>query len=331
MSEELDNERSARSWRTIRQDVTSRAMSKRGRQRQLMAWTKIGVVAGLAALITWGAYSVVHTWESDRAALATAVRSAPVREIVVLTDGVLTRDWVARTIALPRDTTLMALDLTALRTKLMASGQVSVAVLTRNFPDTLVVNLQERTPVARLQVADLSGNRQLLVARDGVVYDGANYEKALVTSLPWLAGFSLRRAAGGNGYEPIDGMAAVANLITTAQMQAPHLYRQWTIVSLERLRSHGELLVKPQDGSEITFNANEGYLRQLAQLDFVLDSTRPVVSDENPLLSVNLVDAKNVTVRLAKTPDELAKQAPAKGAPSFQLQSPTPRRTKRDL
>jgi cell division protein FtsQ len=332
MSEDTDNERSARSWRTIRQDVTSRAMSKRGRQRQLMAWGKVGLFAGLLGLIGWGSYSVIHAWESDRAALASAVRSAPVREIVLLTDGVLTRDWVARTLALPRDTTLMALDLAALRTKLMASGQVNVAVLTRNFPDTLVVNLQERTPVARIQVADGVGNRQLLVARDGVVYDGANYDRGLVATLPWLAGFTLRRSALGAGYEPIEGMPTVANLLTTAQTQAPHLYREWVIVSLERLRAHGELVVKPQDSSQITFTAKEGFLRQLAQLDFVLDSTRPVVSEENPLLSVNLTDAKNVTVRMARTPDELAQQAPAvHGAPTFQLQSPTPRRKNRDL
>lgn len=330
MSDEKDHAGNVRSWRTIRQDVTSRAMSRRGRQRQRMAWVKIALLCGLLGLSAWGIYSVVHAWESDRAAIASAVRSAPVREIVVLTNGVLTREWVAKTLALPPRTTLMALDLGALREKLMASGQISVAVLTRNFPDTLVVNLQERTPVARLQVADGFGiPRQLLVARDGVVYDGANYENALVAGLPWLAGFSLRRAADGHGYEPIAQMATVAELLTTAQVQAPHLYRDWLFVSLERLREHRELVVKAQEIPEIVFSAREDFFRQIAQLDYIIDATRQQLGEPS-LQSVNLALGPHVPVKLAQTPDELAKQQKA-AVPAFNLQPSTSRKPKRDL
>jgi hypothetical protein len=327
MSEEKDSERSARSWRTIRQDVTSRAMSKRGRQRQLLAWVKGAALLALVGLSTWGIYSVVHAWESDRAAIASAVKSEPVREIVVLTNGVLTRDWVAKTLALPPRTTLMALDLGALREKLMASGQISVAVLTRNFPDTLVVNLQERTPVARIQIADGPATRQLLVAKDGVVYDGANYEKTLIAGLPWLAGFSLRRSEGG-GYEPIAGMDTVADLLTTAQLQAPNLYRDWLFVSLERLRDHRELVVKSQEIPEIVFSAREDFFRQIAQLDYIIDATKQQLAQPQ-LQSVNLALGPQVPVKLAQTPEELAK--PAKGTPAFNLQPSTSRKTKRDL
>ncbi len=331
MSEEKDHAGNVRSWRTIRQDVTSRAMSKRGRQRQRMAWVKLAVLCGLVATSTWGIYSVVHAWESDRAAIASAVRSEPVREIVVLTNGVLTRDWVAKTLALPPRTTLMALDLGALREKLMASGQVSVAVLTRNFPDTLVVNLQERTPVARIQVADGSGiPRPLLVAKDGVVYDGAAYEKTLLAGLPWLAGFSLRRSGDGNGYEPIAQMEPVAELLSTAQVQAPHLYRDWLFVSLERLREHRELVVKSQEIPEIVFSAREDFFRQIAQLDYIIDATRQQLGQPS-LQSVNLALGPQVPVKLAQTPDELAKQQKAT-APAFNLQpSTSPRKPKRDL
>lgn len=330
MSEETDNGTPGGSWRTIRQDVTSRAMSKRGRHRQLMAWTKFAAIVVLVGGSIFGIYSVVHTWESDRAAIATAVKSEPVREIVVLTNGVLNREWVAKTVALPKETTLMALDLAALREKLMASGQVSVAVLTRNFPDTLVVNLQERTPVARLQVGDSAGARQLLVAKDGVVYDGANYDKSLVATLPWLAGFSLRRGPVAGMYEPIEGMDAVANLLTTAQLQAPNLYRSWLIVSLDRLRTHQELLVKSEEIPEIVFSAKDDFFRQIAQLDYIVDTTR-TQSGQASLQSVNLALGRDVPVRFSQTPDELAKQGPKAGAPVFNLQPSSPRKTKRDL
>lgn len=332
MSEENSTPRPGRSWRTIRQEVTPRAMSRRGRRRQLMGWTRAGALAVLLAASGWGIYTVVSAWESDRAALASAVRSEPVREVLLLTDGVLTRDWVVQTLALPREVSLMALDLAAQREKLMAHGQIRLAVLTRSFPDTLVVTLQERTPVARLQVEDGLGQpRQLLVARDGVVYEGAQYDRTMVAALPWLAGFSLRRAAGG-GYEPVSGMETVTDLLTTAQIQAPHLYREWLFVSLARLADRGELVVKAQDIEEIVFSARDDYHRQLAQLDYILDATRRQLGAEPALQSVNLSLGAQVPVRLGRTPEELARQVKNR-APQFELTLPAsnPRQTKRDL
>lgn len=332
MSEENPNTPTGRSWRTIRQEVTPRAMSARGRRRQQLAWFKGIALTVLVGGSTWGLVAIFNAWESDRAALASAVKSEPVREIVLVTDGVLTREWVAQTLALPRQVTLMALDLAAQREKLMAHGQVRVAVLTRSFPDTLVVTLQERTPVARLQVDDGRGQpQQLLVAKDGVVYDGANYDKAMVAGLPWLAGFSLRRSAAG-GYEPIPGLDQVAELLTTAQIQAPHLYREWLIVSLARLRENHELVVKAQDIPEIVFSTRDDYFRQLAQLDYIIDATRAQLGDEPALQSVNLALGPQVPVKLARTPEELARQQRQR-IPQFDLtlQPSTPRKSQRDL
>jgi len=333
MSEEKDIAAAERSWRTIRQDVTPRAMSARGRRRQQMAWFKGAALVALTGAVAWGVYEMVHTWENDRAAIASAVKSEPVKDIVVITDGVLGNDWAARVLALPRHTTLMALDLAALREKLMAVGQVRVAVLTRNFPDTLRIDLQERTPVARIQVEDGGGKKQLLVAKDGVVYEGVNYDKALLATLPWLADFRLRRADNGPGYAPIDGMKAVADLLTTAQLQAPHLYREWLFVSLARLASHDEIAVKAQDIPEIVFSAKQDFFRQIAQLDYIIDETKRTLA-EPQLLSVNLALGPQVPVRLAQTPEELARQAKSGAvAPAFNFTSPSPSKQKpsRDL
>lgn len=332
MSEENTHAPSARSWRTISQEVTARAMSRRGRRRQQLAWFKGLALTVLLGGTTWGLLAVFNAWESDRAAIASAVKSEPVREVVLVTDGVLTREWTVQTLALPRNVSLMALDLAAQREKLIANGQVKLAVLTRSFPDTLVVTLQERTPVARLQVADGLGRpKQLLVAKDGVVYEGAHYDKSMVAGLPWLAGFSLRRAATG-GYEPVAGMAEVSALLTTAQIQAPHLYRDWLFVSLDRLSERHELVVKAQDIAEIVFSTRDDYHRQLAQLDYIIDATRAQLGDEPALQSVNLALGPQVPVKLVQTPEELArrqKQRPLQF--DLTLQPSTSRNTKRDL
>lgn len=314
-----------RSWRTIRQEVKPLAMSRQGRRRRLLAWTKVAALVAFVAGSGWGIYEIAHSWVTDRAALATAVHSGKVKDVVVITDGVLFRDWVNGVLALPKSASLMALDLPALRDRLLASGQVRVAVLTRNFPDTLVVTLQERTPVARVQAEDSSGvARQLLVAKDGVVYDGLNYDKAMLATLPWLDG--VRLVKSGDRFEPIEGMAEVSALLSMAQLQAPHLYREWLIVSLANLAERDEIVVRAEDVPEIVFSRKRDFFKQIAQLDFVIDETRRL---EHPLLlqSVNLsLEGQVPVVPRAATPAELA----ALPAASFSLQ-PSPRKTKREL
>ncbi|MBL9216556.1 MAG: FtsQ-type POTRA domain-containing protein [Opitutaceae bacterium] len=313
-----------RSWRNIRQEVQPVAMSRRGRRRRQLAWLKAGVLLTLAAAGGWGVHLAVHAWGHDRAALATAVHSDPVREVVLITDGVLTRAWVTAALALPRPSSLMALDLPTLRNRLLAHGQVRVAVLTRKFPDTLVVTLQERTPVARVQAADGAGQpRQLLVARDGVVYDGVSYDRQMVAGLPWLDGIRLVRTAAG--FEPVAGMEDVSALLTTAQLQAPHLYREWLIVSLTRLAAADEIVVRSQGGMEAVFSRRRDYFKQLAQLDYVIDRTRETPAAP-ALLSVNLALDGQVPIRVQ---EEAPDRAPGVG-PGFS-HSNSQRKAKRDL
>lgn len=313
-----------RSWRNIRQEVQPLAMSRQGRRRQLAAWVKVGALSALVAGTGWGACAIARSWAHDRAALAAAVHSEPVRHVILHTDGVLTRDWAAQVLALPKPASLMALDLPALRNRLLTCGQVRVAVLTRDFPDTLVVTLQERTPVARVQANDgLGAPKQLLVAKDGVVYDGLNSDKEMLARLPWLDG--IRLVKSGPGFEPVAGMAEVAALLSTAQLQAPHLYREWLIVSLARLAGRDEIVVKAQDLPEIVFSRKRDFYKQIARLDSVIDAAQRLETVP-ALLSVNLALEGQVPVRLQGSPAELA----AAPAPIFPLQ-PSQRKAQRDL
>ncbi len=323
MSAPTDNSSAqpGRSWRSIRQDVQPVALSSKGRHRRNLAWLKYTVVCAGTGLAAWSAYAVVHSWEHDREALATAVRSEPVREITLITDGTLTRNWVAATLALPKNASLMGLDLTALRDRLTGHGQVRVAVLTRNFPDLLAVTLQERSPVARIQVQDSDGRpQQLVVARDGVIYAGVNYGKPLLASLPWLDGVKLTRT--GDGYAPIAGMDAVANLLTTAQLQAPHLYREWLIVSLAQLAESDEIVVKTQEIPRIVFSRREDFFRQVAQLDYVIDAAR--VQPDAALMQVNLTLGSQVAVQFDRPADQFFKAHPT-------ITTQPQRKGKRDL
>ena len=310
-----------RSWRSIRQDVQPVALSSKGRRRRNVAWLKYSALCLGVGFAGWGTYAVVHSWENDRAALATAVRSEPVREISLITDGTLTKKWVAETLGLAKNASLMALDLAVLRDRLTANGQVRVAVVARSFPDMLVVTLQERSPVARVQVQDSGGRpKQLVVARDGVIYDGFNYDKQLLASMPWLDGVKLARA--GNGYAPITGMDAVSSLLSTAQLQAPHLYREWLIVSLARLAESDEIVVKTQEIPQIVFSRREDYFRQVAQLDYVIDAARS--QPDAALTQVNLTLGNQVAVQFDRPADQFFKAHPT-------ITTQPQRKGKRDL
>jgi cell division protein FtsQ len=307
----------ARTWQDISQSVNPRAMSKAGRQRRLASTLKFAGVASVLALIVWGAIEIAEKMGSSPNQLGLAESGPPLKDIALTTDGVLDHTWAGRTLVLPKNATLMSLDLYALRTRLLANGQVKAAVLTRNFPATLAINIQERSPVARVQV-QVGANPPcaFLVARDGVVYDGKNYDPALLNTLPWLDGVKLVRA--GDGFAPIDGMDAVADLLVTARNQAEHLYRTFEVISLARLASDGELVVRSKDIPEITFSTRDDFFRQLARLDYVLDLAR--AQPDKPLKSIDLANGLQVPVTI----DTVARlqnsaSAPAPGHSLFPL------------
>jgi cell division protein FtsQ len=317
--------KSGRSWREIRQEVKPRAMSRRGRRRRRLEWFKITLLCLAVGGVIAGGSFAYSTWHRDRSALALMVKSEPVREISVITDGTLGREWVEELFMLPRTSTLMELDLPKLRDRLESFGQVRRAVVTRRFPDMLVVTLQERTPVARVQVEDHDGRlQQYFVAKDGAVYAGVNYDAKMIATLPWLDGVRLARA--GQGFAPIAGMDTVADLLVTAQLQAPALYREWMIVSLAHLADRDEIIVKSQDIAEIVFSRTQDFFKQLARLDYITDMAKQM-PEPGQIQSINLAMGGQVPVKVA--PAEAANHVqPA----HFDLQPVLPKRKEsRDL
>lgn len=260
-------------------------MSREGRRRVAMNSLKLSGLIIAAAFTAWGVWEVWRTSQDNPTKLAAPVKSEPLRAITLRTDGVLDLAWVERTLNLPKGVTLMELQLPRLQQRLMIDGQVRSAVLTRKFPDTLVVTLQERSPVVRIRAADTFGiAADFVVARDGVVFTGTNFDAATLEVLPWLDGVKLVRA--GAGFQPVSGMETVAELLVAAQGNAPHLYRTWKVVSLERFSRDGELVVRSSEVKEIIFGLRDDFFTQLALLDSVLADER--AQTQGPVASINL-------------------------------------------
>jgi cell division protein FtsQ len=254
-------------------------MSREGRRRLAMGGMRAVVGALVVGGVCWGAWAVSAALRDDAAISSDAAKSERVRNLVLVTDGVLDRNWLVRTLAIPANASLMGLDLIQLRSKVLADAQVVSASVTRDFPGTITVRVSERSPVVRLMDQGPDGSqRVLLVSRDGVAFEGAGFDPAMIASLPWIDGVSLVRR--GDSTAPIAGMPAVSDLLASAKLEAENLYRTWQVVSVGRLASDGEIEIQSKEGMKVIFGTNENFLRQIARLDLLIDAstdpTRPL-------------------------------------------------------
>jgi cell division septal protein FtsQ len=291
-----------RTWREIPQEVRPRAMSREGRRRVAMRATRATLGALVVVLLSWGAWEMAAALRESPDSMPSAAKSDRVRSLVLVTDGVLDQNWLARTLAIPADATLMGLDLNQLRSRVLSDPQVSSAAIARNFPDKLTVRISERSPVVRMMAQAGSGSPiMLLVARDGVAFAGTGFDPAMVATLPWLDGVRLARSGGS--FVPISGMRAVSDLLASAKLEAEGLYRTWQVISMARLASDGEIEVRTRDGMTVIFGTREDYLRQIARLDLLVDdSTDPT----RPLREVNLALGSQVPVAYGRAAPILA-------------------------
>lgn len=282
-------------------------MSREGRRRVVMGFVKFGLGLTVSLALAWAAWKVLQTWQNNPTKLAAPVKSEAVRVVKLSTNGVLDEAWVTHRLALPRGASLMELDLEVLQEALLVDRQVRTAVLTRKFPDTLVVTLRERTPVGRMRVQDRAGvSQDLLIARDGMTFAGINFDANLIAGLPWLDGIALTPARGG-GFNPVVGMETLADLFETAQVNVPTHYRTWRVASLERFATYGEIVVRTETIPEIVFGLRDDFFTQIAVLDAVLAETRT-----KPVQSINLsFGKKQVPVVFAPLPTVTLPAAPA--------------------
>jgi cell division protein FtsQ len=292
MSKDTDSMPDTRSWREIPQQVRPRAMSGEGRRRLAMGVMRATMGIFVIGLVSWGAWEMVAVVQEKTDAMPEEAKNDRVRSLVLVTDGVLDKNWLAHALSIPADATLMGLDLDQLRARVLADPQVSTAAIVRNFPDKLTVRISERTPVVRM-MAQSGGDTPLtlLVARDGVAFSGTGFDPAMVATLPWIDGVKLERA--GKGFAPLEGMKAVSDLLATAKLEAEDLYRTWQVISLSRLESDGALEVHTRDGMKVVFGTKEDYLRQIARLDLLVDSS---TDPTRPIREVNLALGSQVPV-----------------------------------
>ncbi len=291
-------------------------MSREGKWRLTTSVLRSLGVAVVIGGVAWGAWEVARALQENPAKTPEAAKAVPVRNLELTTDGVLRQEWLARTLALPKNASLMELDLQALSARLVATGQVSAANLSKKLPHTLRAQVAERSPIARIMASHGGEQRKLLVARDGVVFEGEGYPDDTLARLPWLDGVKLARSE--NRFLPLEGMALVADLLSRARLDAPHLYRTWQVVSLSRLESDSEIIVRTSPGTQVVFAANGDFFQQLAKLDYQWDS---FVAMPTPPVKIDLSLGREVSIAFQPAAAPAAKipssATAARPAPAF--------------
>lgn len=301
-------------------------MSRGGRRRLALGTLRTIIVLVVIGGVAWAGWELVRLGSGGGAWFANAVDAKPIARVTLQsTDGVLDEAWLQRTLALAPGTTLLDIDIEVLKARLEARPQVEKASVTKRFPDVLEATLSERSPVARLMT---SAGSELLVARDGVVYEGIGYDPELLEMLPWLNLDSL--AWDGGTYGPVPGMEAVSDLLGLARLVAPQVYDSWKVVDLTRLESDREIEVRSVEVARIVFGADADFFTQLAWFDYLLDQPGPALAKVDLSLGPRVVVSYDENApRLARpVPDDtgmLDRRAPFPNFPPLPPSFQTPR------
>jgi hypothetical protein len=83
-------------------------------------------------------------------------------------------------------------------------------------------------------------------------------------------------------------MDVVNDLLVSARLDAPDLYRTWTVVSLAKFASDGQIEVRTRDGVKILFGTEEKFFVQIARLFTVLEKVSANPQARSALREIDL-------------------------------------------
>ncbi len=294
-------------WKQIRQTAAHGASSAAGVQRRVNRRLLVGLMGLVSVGLLAATGYAIAGWAKEPEAVARIGRSPVVGKIGFRTDGVLSRAWVREQIALAPGTPLLELDIYAIRARLEAEPQVYRATIERELPDRLEVFISERVPVFRIVVPDGGGKRSVyLVATDGMVYRGRDYEMGRVRTLPFLGGVKLRMEDGR--FAPIKGLKPVLDLIDLARSRFPEVYADWRVVDLSEFDPDPEVFfstirIRGVQVKESLFSPDEPEL-QLRRLESVVAFLRDRQAEAVARVDLRYEDAVPVMPVAMSAPEQ---------------------------
>ena len=129
---------------------------ERERRQQAIARRRLLLLAGLAAALGVVVWGLVALWQAP---------ILPVKRVAITGSSRLSEEVVRKLAAVPRDVTLLRADTGGIEQRLLTNPWIAEAKVTRQFPDTIVLEVVERTPSA---VIDAGGTKLWLADSTGM-------------------------------------------------------------------------------------------------------------------------------------------------------------------
>jgi cell division protein FtsQ len=230
-----------------RASLTQRIIARVPLSPVLVRRTVTAAALTVAGFVAWTAASVsgLNAWAGDQFAAAVQRAGFEVQRIEVIGANRIDRLHVYDIVLREQNRSMAAVDLSEVREGLLSYGWVGDARVSRRLPDTLVVELVERAPVAVWQ----HRGRLALIDDHGAVLE--NVEPDMAANLPVIVGANANRRIG-----------ALNALLDTAPALRPQISgatwvgnRRWDV------RFHtGEILSLPE-GDEAAHEAIATFAR----------------------------------------------------------------------
>ena len=151
-------------------------MKTKSRNKLILTARKAVTAAKVLIVVAGSAAIVLFSWRYFRYSL-----SYNLKNIEVKGNRALTKDEVIKASGLVKGGNLFTVRLKDTRNSLKKVNRIDTIEIVKNYPDTIVIEVEERVPVARLA---LSGNppEERLVDADGVVFSGVRKDLARIVN-----------------------------------------------------------------------------------------------------------------------------------------------------
>ncbi len=222
-------------------------------------------------------------------------RDFHIQKIDVVTKGPLSRSEIITASGLKDGDNLLMVSLRAVHDRLDVLPEVRTVTVTRQFPGTILIDVQQRTPVAWLECPDKAIAAKVpgygcLLDDQGVVLPNTS-RQAADQKLPVISVEKLPRIVPG---KQVESPAALAALMLLQLYEQSPLHEQHRLTKVDATRVHA-LVARFDSGLSATFPANGDPVAELNRLQRTLEAA----SQRNwRVATVNLLVERNVPVTL---------------------------------
>lgn len=227
------------------------------------------------------------------------IKTKEIKKIEFKTNGVINSKFISKFLKLKSGTSLYSVDVFEIKKNLESIKQIRHALVTRKFPDTLSITINERTPILKIAARDGEKKKIFLIdEEDGEIFESECYSNEKLKDL-FFAEINLpKNKEIGQTFEPIDKIFIITNFLKIIQLKHNKLYSQITSVSLKRYDPRPGALwsrieLKTKIVKTIVFS-DSNFADQLEKLDYILSD--PNIIKLLPLKKIDLSNPNNVVI-----------------------------------